>query len=186
MWGARVYVVAHEILVSAKGSLVLAFRFWGFGAKGMGSGLDNTSSCFTIVIPILYRHKHHDNWGIVTIKGWYSAGVVNKVIIDKCVRVTWLWALVVTQICEKESAVSETGGRQLSLAMKPLPLREIIIPHLGPPTWIAARAHDPPTPEHQFAAKEMKALNIWTQSYVCLILMPSGPSNANAFWGYTL
>ena len=37
-------VVAHEILVSAQGPLVLGFGvlgFWGFGAKGLGPGLDN-------------------------------------------------------------------------------------------------------------------------------------------------
>ena len=37
-------MVAHEILVSAQGPLVLGFwvfGFWGFGAKGLGPGLDN-------------------------------------------------------------------------------------------------------------------------------------------------
>ena len=38
--GARVYVVTHETLVSAQGPLVLVF--FGFGAKGLGRGLNNS------------------------------------------------------------------------------------------------------------------------------------------------
>ena len=43
-------VVAHEILVSAQGPLVL-----GFGAKGLGPGLDNiySETCITITEPYL-------------------------------------------------------------------------------------------------------------------------------------
>ena len=37
-WGGGVGWVAYEILVSAQGPL-----FLGFGAKGLGPGLDNTS-----------------------------------------------------------------------------------------------------------------------------------------------
>ena len=33
--------VAYSILVSAQGPLVLGFRTKGFGAKGLGPGLDN-------------------------------------------------------------------------------------------------------------------------------------------------
>ena len=42
-WGV-VVVVAYSILVSAQGPLVFGFGvwgFWGFGAKGLGPGLDN-------------------------------------------------------------------------------------------------------------------------------------------------
>ena len=39
--GARVYVVAHETLVSALGPLGFGFGTKGFGAKGLGPGLDN-------------------------------------------------------------------------------------------------------------------------------------------------
>ena len=39
MLGARVYVVAHEILVSAQGPLVLGLGLKGLGPKVWGQGL---------------------------------------------------------------------------------------------------------------------------------------------------
>ena len=46
-WGG---VVAHEILVSAQGPLVL-----GFGAKGLGPGVDNCSHLYIYIL----RYKEY-------------------------------------------------------------------------------------------------------------------------------
>ena len=42
-WGG----MAHEILVPAQGPFVLGFWFFGFGAMGLGPGLDNIK-CFIL------------------------------------------------------------------------------------------------------------------------------------------
>ena len=43
-----VVVVAYSILVSAQGPLVLGFWFFGFGAKGLGPGLDNSGKMWLL------------------------------------------------------------------------------------------------------------------------------------------
>ena len=51
-WGGGGGVVAYEILVSAQGPLV--FGFLGFGAKGLGPGLDNNIILDTGGVEVLF------------------------------------------------------------------------------------------------------------------------------------
>ena len=52
-------MVAHEILVSGQGPLV--FGFLGFGAKGLGPGLDNIDNNNNLIIIMMYTFENDND-----------------------------------------------------------------------------------------------------------------------------
>jgi len=58
-WGGGGGVVAYEILVSAQGPLV--FGFLGFGAKGLGPGLDNIDNNNNLIIIMMYTFENDND-----------------------------------------------------------------------------------------------------------------------------
>ena len=66
-WGGVVWWVAHEILVSAQGPL-----FLGFGAKGLGPGLDNNKK---------------DAQGLCSFRMFSSLYPVSTLVLDKLIGI---------------------------------------------------------------------------------------------------